>query len=1219
MNHLNKIVFINSANIPYDEVRLDGNVHFSGTQGVGKSTVLRALLFFYNADKMRLGIQPGQKSFEEFYFPYSNSYIVYEVSAGQGAYSILLYRSQGKVVYRFIDAPYERAWFQEGENQVLSDWTAIRKKIDDNVDTTAKIETYEQYRNIIFGNTFDSGHRYDKYAIVHSKRYQNIPRSIQNVFLNSKLDADFVKNTIIQSMSEGENVIELGSYRKYVENFEREFDDIDKWFRKGSDGRIVVRVKADAIATVYRQVTAYDAGIGHCWKRLNYAVEAARNEIPVKENSIRESKDVLSKITDKIHDLEEGFKKEHEELLKKKNEAELRLRDIRNRRKNYEEKGIQEAIRRVGQKPVLDDQLVRKKDLLDALQSQQKDVVGRYKAIYSALDAEEKGIENIFAGQLNQFKDNLQTLRENAFRQMDSRRKASEGLHREWIMDFDKHMEENLAEQTRLEKLLGELNYKHPCGAEIDSCREEIREYEKREIQCKSERNAVEKEIAAIRREVELKRDQVEKELEAETASVRAEIENLEEQLAHTEGLLARLSGSLYEWLVRNKPGWEATIGRVVDAERVLYAEGLDPQLADADNGLFGVSVNLDALESRHHTPDDYHRMRGEQKAAVESKRQQLNALPEKRRQRLGQIDKAHASGLNGKMQELENLKMHLAEIPVRKKSANTRLRELQEKERRIVDDRRRQLTDSLNKIILKIDEERKKRQQQEDKHSHEVKSAETEFNQVCRRLEKALEAFVKKQDEEKTSRIDEIAARRKEFQRQEDDELRNNGADIAALEKCRGEIALISDELKEIEGLQSLVIGYNKDNEELFSREAEFKESLRIAKAKDDQLGQNYEDRKRKLSGQRDGESHRLKELERQLDVMNRGLEQYRQMCEVENIVPGDLFDDDVVEATSDSVDQLVIEMRGVVNGKRQKFDELKRAINSFNSHFGADNTFHFKAPADDDDYPRFAREIIEFIEHDKINEFRDRLSGHYNDILRSISREVGLLTANSSSVRTIIREVNEDFQKKNFAGVIRSIQLRAEDSSDKLMHLFMKIHEFTEEHGESMGDRNLFSNDDTDCVNKQVVEYLKSLMLQLRKEPGRKELTISDTFRLQFRVVENDNDTGWVERISNVGSDGTDILVKAMVNIMLINVFKTRATRKSGDFIIHCMMDEIGKLHPDNVKGILNFANVRNIYLINSSPMSYNADIYKYNYLLTKDSKSRTKIKRLVTVNYL
>ena len=79
MKYLNKVIFINSANIPYAEIAVDGNVHFTGTQGVGKSTVLRALLFFYNADKHRLGIQQGQKPFDEFYFRQSNSYILYDL------------------------------------------------------------------------------------------------------------------------------------------------------------------------------------------------------------------------------------------------------------------------------------------------------------------------------------------------------------------------------------------------------------------------------------------------------------------------------------------------------------------------------------------------------------------------------------------------------------------------------------------------------------------------------------------------------------------------------------------------------------------------------------------------------------------------------------------------------------------------------------------------------------------------------------------------------------------------------------------------------------------------------------------------------------------------------------------------------------------------------------------------------------------------------------
>lgn len=99
-------------------------------------------------------------------------------------------------------------------------------------------------------------------------------------------------------------------------------------------------------------------------------------------------------------------------------------------------------------------------------------------------------------------------------------------------------------------------------------------------------------------------------------------------------------------------------------------------------------------------------------------------------------------------------------------------------------------------------------------------------------------------------------------------------------------------------------------------------------------------------------------------------------------------------------------------------------------------------------------------------------------------------------------------------------------------------------------------------------------------------------------------------------MGSDGTDILVKAMVNIMLINVFKEKVSRKFGDFTLHCMMDEIGKLHPNNVRGILKFANVRNIYLVNSSPISYAVSDYKYTYLLTKDNKSNTLVKALITM---
>lgn len=221
----------------------------------------------------------------------------------------------------------------------------------------------------------------------------------------------------------------------------------------------------------------------------------------------------------------------------------------------------------------------------------------------------------------------------------------------------------------------------------------------------------------------------------------------------------------------------------------------------------------------------------------------------------------------------------------------------------------------------------------------------------------------------------------------------------------------------------------------------------------------------------------------------------------------------------------------------------------------------------------------------------------------------------AHQSDIDKIIREINKDFLENNFAGVIKSIELRSEQSDNSIMRLLYKIKEFADENKYNIGETNLFTTENNDEINKKVITYLKRFSQLLQKESSKQQLTLSDTFNLQFRIKENDQDTGWVERINNVGSDGTDILVKAMINIMLINVFKKKAARnKNQDIIIHCMLDEIGKLHSNNVRGILHFASMRNIYLVNSSPESLNAYDYKYTYMLVKDSKSMTKIIRLL-----
>lgn len=115
MRYLSKIIFINSASIKYSENDLDGNVHFIGTQGVGKSTLLRAILFFYNAESQKLGISREKKNYNEYYFPYQNSYIIYEVQTETGKYCVLSFKNQGRVAFRFINSGYDKNFFIDND------------------------------------------------------------------------------------------------------------------------------------------------------------------------------------------------------------------------------------------------------------------------------------------------------------------------------------------------------------------------------------------------------------------------------------------------------------------------------------------------------------------------------------------------------------------------------------------------------------------------------------------------------------------------------------------------------------------------------------------------------------------------------------------------------------------------------------------------------------------------------------------------------------------------------------------------------------------------------------------------------------------------------------------------------------------------------------------------------------------------------------------------
>ena len=1227
MRYLNKIIFLNSAHIPYAEVKLDGNVHFIGTQGVGKSTLLRALLFFYNADKLRLGIPKEKKSFDSFYFPYPNSYIVYEVMRENGAYCVLALKNQGRVMFRFIDAPFDSKWFIDERKQVYGEWSKIREQVGKKHDISSLVSSYEMYRDIIFGNNRRMELQpFRKYAIVESAKYQNIPRTIQNVFLNTKLDADFIKNTIIRSMSDEDNCIDLNFYREQIKEFEQEYKDVSLWTKKEKNGEVQVRRMADKVIDAYRTLLNNRRLIGEGRRELNYAARVAQELLPQYRLDIQESEAECNRVNRLLGEEQEKYGKERDKLSRELGVLDAQLKKTAAKRKHYEEIHIEDILQRVEQETIIEEERKRQEAMKAELEKSYQNVVDKYKALLEQLDMDLRAFRNSKTTLLNEHQAALMTQKEALMLEWRKAETETREVFQKKASAMDEIMVQLVQEETALKIQKAKVAHEKPFAREMETNEQEFAEFTARKFQ-------VETEIKEVELRIETLRQEAEKELEIANLKYQASLDEPKKQKADVEAeirkiqdLLEKSKGSFSEWLDLNRKGWQENIGKVVDEETILYNNVLNPQLvadlsALSSASLYGVSINLAALERKFRTPKELK----EQLADKEQLRANIiqlqndlwNQHEEEHKTLKGkyllQIRKLNES-LHAKKAEMQllpqtekKLKMQSLELKNRlEKWRSRQLLELEDKQNALVADKMKK---EENKRQLEMELQRK------------LKALQAEHNRQVKLETQTFEVFasdIQTQIKEKQNQVD---VRKQELLKAQHDELHGKGMDTQALDSYNKRIAELDDELVFIRKNRDVVAVYRNDKIELFDQEPavrqERKNKAEALAMIEDKFRQRSERLRLQLSvakTQLDKQQAALRKLETGLNaVMSFRSDEI--LCPLGSNEIG-LGSNEIGEkiTTKDCL-AIVEELKRLIYEDSRTLDNFKKQSQQFLGMFSAHNTFHFNvSPVTEEEFIAFASNLCEFVDNDKISEYQKRISGRYTDIIFRISKEVGDLTRREGDIGKTINDINHDFEERNFAGVIREIALRPLKSNDQLMLLLLRIRDFAEENQFNMGEMDLFATESRQDVNAKAVKYLLAFMKGLLDEPNRKQLQVADTFKLEFRIKENDNDTGWVEKIANVGSDGTDILVKAMVNIMLINVFKEKASKKSGDFKIHCMMDEIGKLHPNNVKGILDFANRRNILLVNSSPTTYNVEDYKYTYLLSKDNRANTKVTQLI-----
>ncbi len=1210
MRFLNKIVFINSATIQYAEVMVEGNVHFIGTQGVGKSTLLRAILFFYNADSMKLGISKEKKSFAEYYFPYQNAFLVYEVMRETGPYCILVFKSQGKACFRFIDTGYDKKYFISDDGVAFESWDKTRQLLDaDNMYYTRKIDRYEEYRDILYGNN-NGRSEFERYAVLQSKQYQNIPRTIQNVFLNSKLEAEFIKQTIIMSLNEDNIEINLQNYTHHLKSFQAQLKDIDQYKQPH------VQKQAESVVQFQLAYQYQEKEKNSGSQRLAWAIANVQRNKPRLEN--KKEKAILDRqeLDEKKQAAEKRYRAKADKIQAQISVLESELKKGKEKTEFYSRLGVTTAVEKIARKKEFETQQKQ-------LQQQKHLLTAQFAEVSHKYDALLQGLTTAVATFEQQKKEAGLQLREEAIQKKDEAKLWFENISK----DIRQQHKEAVAEARELvsqqQEKLRDVQIKKATARNNRYFEEEVSELQKNIGELQVAIPQAEHLLAAYKSQMETLQKQWEVDETGEKQKGERDAEKLTEKIAKGQADLSAIASklknsesALYGWLNQNQKGWEKNIGKVCN-EDILFNTQLAPQKTGDGKSLFGISINLAELPVTVKTLAQYEKERIAIEKDLLAAQKEIAGFQQNQNDRLDKLRRKYQP-LVKEAKEKRTEQQYLLE----RRNAELQQARLQLKDVHIkAEDEKRRVLAELESLLLAANEEvslaQKALLEVEQTSEKQVKVKAKELEKRLAAVDEQLQQWNKETAAELAAYKEYIKKQREAILQQQEAELNGKGADTKRIAEVDQQLTALQAELDYIEKMRDTVTEYKKDKRELIDRMDDFKAKKTLLEQDFDTEEQKHLRQQTSLQDEIKTAAEAIQQIHLQLKQSEEDSKAFADFEHTETYqgISSLYKEEKEIYKTDKRCKVLIDEINTCYYSGKDFLDKLKEAATKFIGNFSKENVFKFpEALGHTQAYHEFAEQLNEFINNSKIDEFEKRVNERFANIINLLGKETGSLMSKGGEIQTVINNINKDFDSKNFVGAIKKIELRLDDSANSVVQTLLQIKNFNDEHGYDLGGLNLFSTVDATVKNKKAV----SLLEQLNKaivEYKRDIITLSDSFELKFRIEENQNDTGWVEKLSNVGSEGTDVLVKAMINIMLLNVFKEGASKRFRDFKLHCMMDEIGKLHPRNIAGILQFANDRNIMLINGSPTETNALDYRHIYKLEKDAGRFTRVKRIIS----
>jgi hypothetical protein len=1211
---LNRIVEINISNVKYADIELSGNTCFVGTNNFGKTSLQRAILFFYSANSRGLGISASQKPFEEHYFRYENSYLIYEIATEDKSFFVMVYR-HNKLVFRFVDAPFDPDFFFTANDEAMKIKEIIANLEKRGIYISNQIDTFERYRNIIYGTETDK--QLSKFHLLKgNEKYQNIPKSITNVFLSSKssVDSRFIKDFIANSLTSESSSIKLEQVERQLRQFNEKYSDIETYLKKESTQLI------EMIDKKYDQVHMLKGAQMEMADKLGSSLRFAETQNESIRDASKKKEEELEVLTSEHETTKENIESKQNDIREEIGYYDRTIRDANKKLKVYKDQNVEQALEKNQEREKLQVELNIARREYESLTSNVASIEMKYSTLIEQLRNDKTAYINKINSRTSEIFNHyneLQLLQKNEYNKRDSelKQKRDEGINEVGSEITAKQIEFN--ELKSEEKVIRTTRF---YEQEIKDLESELAELRAVSYKNKSERAIKQNMVQTLQREWEALEVKLKTSLSNRVNQTNNEIIKIKNEIKDIEGKLNVQHDAFYGFLEKNVKNWHNTIGKVVN-EKLLFRTDISPEYKqEAADTLYGISLNLETVDVVSKSIEEYQFEKNERLVQIRDLEEALNVF-----QTANNEEKMLAADKFGKQlgEMKEDVKVLTYSLELADKREHKLGSELEEWRSKAGIEVEQSLTGNRQRLNL-IEEElailTKKKNNLLNDFNNQFDKLKAYNEERLAELKERQETEISELEVEKKNQVKEFESKEDELSKEKETNYKSKGVDSKQLKIVENRMKEIQEALKEIEQYAQIISDYLKDKREIFDKLPDFIQKKEEFVKSNNDLTLQLEETMRKYTAKRLELNKQKKAFDEELIDFNNGINFYSNNFRETPVYTkySDIIERAEAKRTNYNIMDLCTQLLKNDSHFNEEYGAFQRYVNEFAGKFRIDNHFNFviRNDASQGEYERFAQNLRSFINENKIELSIAETATQIGLVTDSIATKVKELSGQKDKIQHIITLIAEDFKKAEFeeSKLIEFIKIRLEESDNKVYKLLKRIQEFREENG-LVYNEGLFNTDFATGQKREISGRAVKLLEQLRsaiKEQEQEEIRLQDLFELKFNIKEGMNETGWTHKIDSIGSTGTDILVKAIIYITLLHVFiKESSHRSSKDFKVHCIIDEVGQISAHYLRELLRFAKNRNIMMINGLPNKSGLEShYKYTYQFRREENNNVRI---------